>query len=95
MEISLDILISLGTIIAIVLSIISFFSSKKKDQSELDKKQDLNIGILQEKQAAFDQRISKLEGQHDILDSKMAKEMEKVYNKIDALDQFIRNKLIK
>ena len=90
---TIQILIAIGTLIAVTLSIISFFSSRKKDQGELDKQQDIDIKVLQEKQNALSERVSKMEGAVQVTDSKLSKEVEKLYNRIDQFATEFREEL--
>lgn len=80
----------IGSLVATGIAVISFFNSRKKDQSELDKQQDIDIKVIQEKQQTLNDRIIKVEATQQTLEGKLSKEVEKVYDRLGKMEDGIR-----
>lgn len=93
-ELTPGIIISL---VSVTVALVSFFNSRNKDQSKLDKEQDerisaqdVELASIQGKQAAIDQRLTRLESVQETLELKLTKEVEKVYDRVGKMEISIR-----
>lgn len=73
-----------------LVSVLSFFKANKKDQSELDEKQnerisqlDIKVGLFEQGQGDMKERLSKCEAKLEVMPSEIAKSMNEMEGKIE------------
>lgn len=79
-----------GSVVATAIAVVSFFKSNKKEQSDLDKEQTIDIKVMQEKQISLGERLAKIESVQETLEGKLTKEVEKVYDRIGSMEAGLR-----
>lgn len=88
----LEIVLAVGSIISVGIAVAALSMSGRKEQTDLDKDQNNNISdlmtevsVLQSVQVTLKERISRCEGLYESFDGKIAKEMEKMEEKLEAI----------
>lgn len=78
-------------VVAVLVSVVSFFKSNSKDQSLTDKKQDEMISGMKADIKVLYERTGRQEGRLDSFENRVGSEILKLENKIDELP----NKIIR